>query len=42
LFLKNKEYKNYWFETATPTFLINLLKERKDFYFTPDLENIEV
>jgi len=41
LFLKNKEYKNYWFETATPSFLIKLLKERDNFYYIPELENIE-
>ena len=28
-FLKNKEYKNYWFETGNPSFLIDLIKERK-------------
>ncbi|HNF27527.1 MAG TPA: AAA family ATPase [Leptospiraceae bacterium] len=30
LLLENKEFKNYWFETGTPSFLINLAKE-KDF-----------
>jgi hypothetical protein len=30
LLLENKEFKNYWFETGTPIFLINLAKE-KDF-----------
>ncbi len=29
LFLKNREYKNYWFETGNPSFLIDLIKERK-------------
>ena len=38
LYLRSKEYKNYWFETATPTFLINMLKENQ--YFIPDIENI--
>jgi hypothetical protein len=33
-----REFKAYWFETATPTFLINLLKERE--FFTPDLANL--
>jgi len=28
LFFKNNDFSNYWFETGTPTFLINLLKER--------------
>ena len=33
----NEEYKNYWFETGTPTFLLDLLKR------TPvDLDNLEV
>jgi hypothetical protein len=29
LFLRNREYSNYWFETGTPTFLIDLLAERR-------------
>jgi hypothetical protein len=36
LFLKNREYKNYWFETGSPSFLIKLIQERH--YFIPDLE----
>jgi len=41
LFLSNRcEYRNYWFETATPNFLINLLKEKN--YYLPNLENLEV
>jgi len=24
---KQKKFKNYWFETGTPTFLVNLLNE---------------
>ncbi|MEA1911132.1 MAG: ATP-binding protein, partial [Spirochaetota bacterium] len=39
-FDKGKAYKNYWFETATPNFLINLLKERN--YFLPSLETLEM
>jgi hypothetical protein len=35
LLFKWREFKPYWFETATPTFLVNLLKERG--VFTPDL-----
>lgn len=38
LFLKSKEFRNYWFETGSPTFLLKLLKERK--YYIPDLEEI--
>ncbi|MFH1897710.1 MAG: ATP-binding protein [Candidatus Desantisbacteria bacterium] len=33
-----KEFKNYWFETGSPTFLLKLLKERK--YYIPNLEKI--
>ncbi|MFH1962041.1 MAG: ATP-binding protein [bacterium] len=33
-----KEYKNYWFETGSPTFLLKLLKERK--YYIPEFEEI--
>ncbi|MFH1097399.1 MAG: PD-(D/E)XK nuclease domain-containing protein, partial [Candidatus Desantisbacteria bacterium] len=33
-----KEFRNYWFETGSPTFLLKLLKERK--YYMPDLEEI--
>ncbi|CAN2050395.1 AAA ATPase-like domain-containing protein, nuclease domain-containing [Candidatus Magnetomoraceae bacterium gMMP-1] len=32
-------FKNYWFETGSPTFLINLLKKKE--FFLPDLEKIE-
>jgi Holliday junction resolvase-like predicted endonuclease len=39
LYLKNREFRNYWFETATPTFLIKLLEEKK--YFIPGIENIK-
>ncbi len=28
LSLKNKTFENYWFETGTPTFLINVIKEK--------------
>ncbi|MDK2921198.1 MAG: hypothetical protein PWR24_755 [Desulfonauticus sp.] len=34
------EFRNYWFESGTPGFLIKLLKERN--YYIPDLENLEV
>jgi len=42
LFLNNQDrtFKNYWFETATPNFLVNLLKEQN--FFLPNLENLEV
>lgn len=29
LYLRNREFRSYWFETGTPTFLINLLKTRR-------------
>lgn len=35
----NKLFKNYWFETGTPEFLINLIKAQN--YFVPALENFE-
>ncbi len=39
LFLQKKDFRPYWFETGTPTFLIKLLLE-KGFYL-PSLENLE-
>ena len=36
LYLDNKEFKNYWFETGTPDFLVQLIKESN--YSLPDLE----
>ena len=39
LFIRNEFlYKNYWFETGTPTFLLQLLKQGN--YFIPRLENL--
>ncbi len=40
LFLRNYEFRPYWFETGTPTFLIKLLLERK--FLVPELEEVEV
>jgi len=41
LFIKKRlVFQNYWFETGTPTFLIELFKEKQ--FFLPDLENIQV
>ncbi len=37
--LQEKKFKNYWFATGTPSFLINLIKEKK--YYIPDLENVK-
>lgn len=39
LLFENKEFRNYWFETGTPGFLINILK-KTDFPL-PDLESVE-
>jgi hypothetical protein len=37
LFFTEKEFKNFWFATGTPTFLINLLKKEGiyDLHFPP-------
>jgi len=35
---ENLQYRNYWFETATPGFLMKLF--RKNQYFLPDLDSI--
>ena len=37
---KHKRLKDYWFETGTPTFLVNLLKEKR--YDLPMVEDLEV
>jgi len=39
LFLKNNDFSNYWFESGTPTFLINLLKTKN--YPMQNFEAIE-
>ncbi|MBF0390567.1 MAG: ATP-binding protein [Desulfamplus sp.] len=39
-FQEGKRFKNYWFETGTPTFLVDLI--RKEQYHLPDLEHIEI
>jgi hypothetical protein len=36
LFLDNREFRNYWFETGTPTFLMKLLLKRQ--YLIPKIE----
>ncbi|EIM64402.1 ATP-binding protein [Desulfobacter postgatei] len=38
-YLRTGAFRNYWFETGTPTFLINLLKKNR--YYIPGIENIE-
>ena len=39
LFLRNREFRNYWFESGTPTFLVELLKERR--FYLPEMEALE-
>ncbi len=39
LLLQNREFGPYWFESATPTFLVNILKQRG--VFTPSLDQWE-
>ncbi len=39
LYLKQGEFRNFWFETATPTFLIRLLQEKK--YYIPALHDLK-
>ena len=38
LYLKNKEFRSYWYKTGTPTFLIKLIKKQK--YDITKLDNI--
>lgn len=39
LFIRNDFlYKNYWFETGSPSFLFKLIKQKN--YYLPDLQNI--
>jgi len=38
-FSKRNDFRSYWFETGTPTFLIKLLMNKK--FFIPDIEHIE-
>jgi hypothetical protein len=41
LFISKKfKYKNYWFETGSPTFLMKLIKDNN--YFIPNLSNLTV
>jgi len=39
LYLDSGEFRNFWFETATPTFLIRLLQEKK--YYIPELHDLK-
>ncbi len=40
LYFSERQFKPYWFETGTPTFLIKLLLEKN--FFIPRMENMEV
>ena len=40
LYLRNGTFSNYWFESATPSFLINLLQQGR--YLMPSLERMVV
>ncbi|PSJ36211.1 hypothetical protein C7I36_16870, partial [Zobellella taiwanensis] len=39
LLLQEREFRAYWFESATPTFLVKMLAERG--FFTPQLDRLE-
>ncbi|ATG73436.1 hypothetical protein AN401_05795 [Zobellella denitrificans] len=39
LLLQKREFRAYWFESATPTFLVKMLAERG--FFTPQLDRLE-
>ncbi|MCI0692959.1 ATP-binding protein [candidate division KSB1 bacterium] len=38
--LQRETFENYWFETGTPAFLVDLIKEKK--YPIPDIENLQL
>jgi hypothetical protein len=40
LFFYSKEFRNYWFQTGTPTFLINLLKKSGAFQFSEEPQGL--
>ncbi|MCF8105316.1 MAG: ATP-binding protein [Desulfohalobiaceae bacterium] len=40
LYLDSKEFRNYWFETGTPGFLVKLLQEGR--YSIPEVEDLTV
>jgi hypothetical protein len=40
MYLLTKELRNYWFESGTPSFLVNLIREKK--YNIEDLEHTEI
>ncbi len=40
MYLQTKDLRNYWFETGTPTFLVNLIKAKQ--YNVEDLDHAEI
>ncbi|WP_462326107.1 ATP-binding protein [Desulfoplanes sp.] len=40
LFFQKKQFGNYWFESATPSFLVKLLQQNK--VYLPSLDNIQI
>ncbi len=40
LFFRENKFDNYWFESATPSFLVRLLSQER--VYLPDLEHIEI
>jgi len=40
MFLWQREFEPYWFETGTPTFLLELIREQR--YFLPSLEALSI
>ena len=38
--LRRREFDDYWFETGTPTFLVDLLKKQR--YALPEVENLHI
>lgn len=38
LYLKQRDFRNFWFETGTPAFLIKLLRTGR--YFIPEIQNM--
>ena len=39
LLFRNREFRPYWFESGTPTFLVKLLADKQ--FFTPDLARLQ-
>ena len=39
LLFRNRQFKSFWFETGTPTFLVEQLAQRQ--FFTPDLAQLQ-